>query len=63
MAIVSLPNSLPRTFYGEKMPTKGTFKIGDRVVNTKPTAANPIGYWLRVTDGNTHVLDTDWIAK
>lgn len=45
------------------MPTAGTWKQGDIVWNTAPTAGSPVGYWLRLTTGSNNVLNTDWVAK
>lgn len=56
------PNMTLHT-YAAAMPASGTWKTGDVVWNTAPSVANPVGYWLRVTDGSGNVLDTDWVAK
>lgn len=45
------------------IPSSGTWKIGDVVYNDVPTAETPTEKWLRVTNGTTNVLGTDWIAK
>ncbi len=44
-------------------PTTGTWYVGQFVRNTAPTASTPTQGWLRVTNGTSNVLGTDWIAK
>lgn len=46
------------------IPTTGTFAKGDFVRKDEPSAsgAGVVVGWLRLTDGSTHVLDTDWAA-
>lgn len=44
-------------------PTAGNWKVGDVVYNSSPSASTPTEKWLRVTDGSSNVLGTDWIAK
>lgn len=49
------------------MPTSGTFKKLEYVTNNTPNiiGTDPEKYivrgWLRLTDGSTHVLNTDWV--
>ena len=43
------------------MPTSGYYHEGDYVSSNYVNANTPIG-WYRLTTGNTHVLDTDWVA-
>ena len=45
------------------MPEAGTWMQGAWVRNSRPSAENPVLGWLRLTTGNGHVLDTDWMEK
>lgn len=40
----------PRTVFGTTIPTVGTFRVGDRVINTTPTAGGYAG-WVCITAG------------
>ena len=57
------------TYYKSSIPTTGTYKTGDEVLNTVQTqlGTTPNKYvvfsWLRLTTGSTHVLNTDWCEK
>lgn len=44
------------------MPTTGTFKAGDIVMNSAPsvTTGRLLMGWMRLTSGTGHVLNTDW---
>lgn len=61
-SIVAIDNSLTTA------PTSGTWKQGDFVRNSAPVEAGAasskyvITGWIRVTDGDTNVLNTDWLA-
>ena len=48
------------------MPTTGTYSVGDFVQNSAPTILGAPGSryvvrgWIRITNGSSHVLNTDW---
>lgn len=48
-------------------PSSGTYEVGDFVRNTAPVVLGAaasqyvIFGWMRMTDGSTHVLNTDWV--
>lgn len=50
------------------MPTTGTWKKGDFVVNTAPAEAGAAASkyvvmgWVRLTDGSANVANVDWVA-
>lgn len=50
------------------VPTTGSWKQGDFVVNSAPAEAGTAGSkyvvtgWLRLTSGSNNVLNTDWVA-
>ncbi len=50
------------------MPTTGTYAIGDYVKKKVPVEAGTalskyvIKGWIRLTDGDAHVLNTDWVT-
>jgi hypothetical protein len=52
---------------GPAMPTKGAFAKGDRVFNSdprvlgKPGAQYTVTGWLRLTTGEGHALNKDWV--
>jgi hypothetical protein len=52
---------------GVGIPTVGVFKIGDYILNTNPTVTGAGGSqyiiqgWSRITNGDAHVLNTDWV--
>ena len=56
----------PRTSESMYAPTSGNYKTGDYVRNTSPTVMGSTGAqyilkgWIRITDGNTHVMGVDW---
>ena len=52
-----------RTEYRIAMPTTGTWKVGDRVINTNPVSLAYINQWLRITTGSDNVWDVDWKEK
>jgi len=45
------------------MPATGTYQKGDFVRNTNPSivASAVVFGWVRITDGDNHVLNTDWV--
>ena len=45
---------LPKTFFGTEIPTIGTFKLGDRMLNMSPAAGGDCG-WICVTSGTPGV--------
>lgn len=51
----------------DSIPTTGAFTKGDFVINTLPTVLGGGGNhyvvlgWKRLTTGNLHVLNTDWV--
>ena len=55
-------------FISERMPTTGSYTVGDYVKNTnirglwdsKLSATKYVKGWLRITTGESHVLGTDW---
>ena len=61
-SIVAIDNSVTTA------PTSGTWKQGDFVRNSAPVEAGAasskyvITGWIRVTDGDNNVLNTDWLA-
>lgn len=61
--VVVLQKEIERT----SMPTGGTYKIGDYVKNTSLVEKGESGSkyivmgWIRITDGNTNKLNTDWV--
>lgn len=46
------------------IPTTGTFAKGDFVRKDAPSVSGSgiVVGWLRITDGSSHTLDTDWVA-
>lgn len=56
-------------FYSDAIPTNGTYPIGTYIINSRCrlqwdsvlTKSKIIKGWIRVTEGNTHILGTDWI--
>ncbi|CAB1215754.1 hypothetical protein ACKQC9_30300 [Klebsiella michiganensis] len=55
---------IPRRFYLESLPLKGTFKEGDYIVNTKPSGTKEdsiIKGWVRMTTGHNNQLNIDWV--
>ena len=53
-----------REFFGNAMPTSGTFSKGDYASNINPSITGGVVIlgWYRVTNGAGHVLNTDWVA-
>ncbi|MDT3762958.1 hypothetical protein [Priestia filamentosa] len=57
----------PRIFYHNNIPTTGIYKAGDIIYKPTPTISGDAGSkvvlhgWRRLTDGSTHVLNTDWV--
>lgn len=55
---------IPRRFYLESLPLKGSFKEGDYIVNTKPSGTKEdsiIKGWVRMTTGDNNQLNIDWV--
>lgn len=55
---------IPRQYYLESIPTSGFFKEGDYIFNVKPSNSEgevKVRGWLRLTTGNSNVLNIDWI--
>ncbi|MGO2374838.1 MAG: glycosyl hydrolase family 28-related protein, partial [Pseudoalteromonas prydzensis] len=52
-------NHQQHTLFAEDMPISGFYHKGDIIWNTNP-ARNGIAAWLRLTDGNSNVIKTDW---
>lgn len=61
-----------RVLYASAMPTTGSWRIGDLVLNTAPAVTGSGGYattnqkyvifgWSRVSTGAGNVLNTDWV--
>ncbi|GMV18568.1 MAG: hypothetical protein AMXMBFR56_67920 [Polyangiaceae bacterium] len=44
-------NYVPETYYGTAAPVSGTYKVGDKIINTAPTAGGWEG-WICVTAGS-----------
>nr|UVX45940.1 MAG: hypothetical protein [Bacteriophage sp.] len=57
------------TYLATSMPTTGTYRRGEFVKNTTPSILGEAGAkyvlkgWTRITDGNAHVLNTDWVEE
>ena len=55
------------SFVSTTMPTSMTWKIGNFVENSAPIILGEVGLkyiingWRRLTTGNSHVLNTDWV--
>lgn len=58
---------LQRDYDSVAIPSAGTYRTGDYVKKRVPVQAGTAGSryvvkgWIRLTDGNAHVLGTDWV--
>jgi hypothetical protein len=63
---VGLNRGMPTGYYAETMPTAGSYRAGDMVINTNPVEMGPRGSkyivfgWKRLTTGDKHELKIDW---
>ena len=61
-------NYLVPIFGGIAMPSVGSYNQGAYYLNTAPSIQGTAGSkyiikgWVRVTTGNAHVLNTDWVV-
>ena len=61
--------TIQRVMMAPAMPTTGSWKTTDLVINNAPVVLGTTGSkyvvegWMRITNGNSNVLNVDWVEK